>query len=223
MTSPAAGASSPRTQYSGSRSWCGEYSRHVLGGQAGEHDHAGEQVGVGQGVIPGHVAAGELAGDEHAVAVDGVALAGVAEGQLDGGVLAGRVAIVVGLARQVVLGGDQDVAVPRGLRRPLVDGGGGPGPGMQDDQRRVTAERVILGREPDGVLGRLGVLVLQDAMQGRLVGGLGGVVPRRGHELDDPGEQLEPVDGVGSSRRRPARPALEPGRLAAAARTARRT
>ena len=79
---------------------------------------------MGQAVIPGHVAAGELAGDEHAVAVDGVALAGVAQGQLDGGVLAGRVAIVVRLARQVVLGRDEDITVPRGLGGPLVDGGG---------------------------------------------------------------------------------------------------
>ncbi len=81
-----------------------------------------KRSGWARAVIPGHVAARELAGDEDAVAVDGVALARVAQGQFDGGVLAGRVAIVVGLAGQVVLGGDEDVTVPRGLGGPLVDG-----------------------------------------------------------------------------------------------------
>ena len=55
-------------------------------------------------------------------------------------------------------------------------------------------------------------------MQRRLVGVLGGVVPRRGHELDDPGEQLEPADRVGRPRGGRPGQALEPGRLAAALR-----
>ena len=122
-----------------------------------------------QGEVPGHVAAGELAGDEDPVAVDGVPLAGVAEGKLDGGVLAGRVAIVGRLAGQAVLGRDHDVAPPGRLGRPDLDGRLRSLAGMEDDDRGIGAERVILRRQAHGVLGGHLVLVLGELVDDGLL------------------------------------------------------
>ena len=108
---------------------------------------------------------------EDAVAVDRVAFAGVAQGELDGGVLAGRVVVIRRLARRGVLGRNQDVAPARRLGRPLVDRGLGPWPGMQDDDRRIAPQRMIFRRQPDGVLGGLVVFLLQHAVDARVFPG----------------------------------------------------
>ena len=67
---------------------------NILGGEARDHDHAGEQVGMGERIIPGHVAPRELAGGKDAVTVDRIALAGIAQRQLDGGMFAGCIVII---------------------------------------------------------------------------------------------------------------------------------
>ncbi len=160
---------------------------------------ANESV-VSQAVIPGHVAAGELAREEHTIAIDGVTHAGVAERQLDGGMLGGSVLIIPRLARQHVFRRDQDVPSARGFGGPLLDRRIRAFPGVQHDQRRIVPKRMIFRRQAHGVIGGLVVLVQLDAMKDRFLGGGCVVVPRRRHELDDPSEQLQTMDhsGVGS-------------------------
>ena len=111
---------------------------HVLGivgvaadelvGHGGDRDDAGPEIGVGDGDVPGGVAADAVAGEEHAVGVDREAAAGVAERAEHGMMLAGRV-VVGELVRLLPVDGDDDVAVPGGLAEAFAAffvGGAGP-------------------------------------------------------------------------------------------------
>ena len=87
-----------------------------------------------------------------------VPLSGVAQRELGGSLLAGSVVIVRRLAGAREFRRDQDVAAPSGLGGPLVDGRIGPFSGVQHHHRRIAAQRMILGRNPHGVLGGLVVV-----------------------------------------------------------------
>ena len=128
MNSLAAGARSPITKNSGSRSWCGRYRGTYLAGSPEITTTPANRSGWASAQVPGHVAPDELAGGEDPVAVDRVALAGVAQRQLDGGVLAGGVVIIRRLARHGVFRRDQDIAPASRLGGPLVDRRVGPWP-----------------------------------------------------------------------------------------------
>src|SRR4051812_29278047 len=98
---------------------------------------------MGQREVPGHVSPRELPGEEDAIAIDRVSTPGVAEGELDGRVLARCVAIVGGLTRYVILRRDDDISAVRGLGGPRLDGRFRALAAMQDDDRGIRTERVI--------------------------------------------------------------------------------
>ncbi len=105
--------------------------------------------------------------------------------------LAGRVAIVLRLAGQVVLRRDDDVAPPLGLAAPPGDRRLGPVAVVQSDHRRVAPQRVVLRRQEDGVLGRRRVVVVADAAGLRLARPLVAVRQGGRHPLDQPRQQVE--------------------------------
>src|SRR5208337_2178318 len=61
-----------------------QVSWNVVRRHSGEDDGPGEEVRMPQRQVPGHVPAGELPGDEHAVAVDRISPQRIAQGKLDG-------------------------------------------------------------------------------------------------------------------------------------------
>ena len=94
--------------------------RHVLGvfpiegaiavGLGRDGNHACPKIGMGQADVPRRVAAHRMAGQIHAIGVDGEPPAGVAQPVQHGGVFAGRV-VVLFLMFLGPLRGDDDVAV----------------------------------------------------------------------------------------------------------------
>ena len=128
-------------------------------------------------------------------------LASVAQGELDSGVLAGGVAVVGGLAGHVILRCDHDVAASGRLGGPELDGRFGTLARVQGDDRGVGAERVVLRRQANRVLGGLVVFVFDHLVDDALVG-LPAASTRlaasgRRHELDHPGDEIELLVALG--------------------------
>ena len=177
----------------------GKIARNVLGRKAGDDDRAGEEVGMTQRHVPGHVSPGELTGDEDPVAVDRVPPARIANRQLDRGVLAGCIPVVGRLARHVVLRRDHDVTSPGRLSRPDLDSRLRPLPGVQRDDRGIGTKRVVLGRQANGVFRGLLVLLLQQLVGHGFLRLLGGVAEGRRHELGHPGDEVELPEALGDA------------------------